>query len=279
MQLQKDGADAAVESLGIYVHQRIGKSSMLEMHDHAYFEIYFLEKGEREYFIGDRFYKVKETETVLIPPNVLHRTVGGMAYRTLVHINKAYLERYFSSSIVESLSCLGGVSVLRLGGEDAARLAGLYQSLLSCYEKHLLQGGQEALLAGYAFELLFLLSNKEKIHARTEPAPGRMEAIVRYIHENYASIQSIGQLADVFFLSKYHLCHLFTKHLGLSIVTYINMIRVRAACRMLEEGERSITELALSIGFNSSAYFCKVFKEQMHQTPLEYQKNHRGKVL
>ena len=62
MQLKKDRADAAVESLGIYVHQRIGKSSMLEMHDHAYFEIYFLEKGEREYFIGDRFYKVKETE-------------------------------------------------------------------------------------------------------------------------------------------------------------------------------------------------------------------------
>ena len=278
MQLPKDGADAAVETLGIYVHQRIGKSSMPEMHDHAYFEIYFLEKGEREYFIGDRFYKVEAGETVLIPPGVLHRTVGGMAHRMLVHIDKAYLARYFSPSIVESLACLGGVSVLRPAMEDATRLAGIYQSLLSCYEKQIQQGGQEALLAGYAFELLFLLSSKEKIHARTELAPRRMEEIVRYIHENYASIQSIGQLADVFFLSKYHLCHLFTKHLGLSIVTYINMIRVRAACRLLSEGERSITDLALSIGFNSSAYFCKVFKEQMHQTPLEYQKNHRGKV-
>ena len=219
MKQPKDGADAAVESLGIYVHQRIGKSSMLEMHDHAYFEIYFLEKGEREYFIGDRFYKVEAGETVLIPPNVLHRTVGGMAHRTLVHVDKAYLERYFSPAIVESLACLGGVSVLRPAMEGAAHLAGIYQSLLSCYEKQMQQGGQEALLAGYAFELLFLLSSKDKIYARTELAPRRMEEIVRYIHENYASIQSIGQLAGVFFLSKYHLCHLFTKHLGLSIVT------------------------------------------------------------
>jgi hypothetical protein len=52
-------SDESVRELGIYVHQRSGKSSMLEMHDHAYFEIYFLEKGEREYFIGDRFYKVE----------------------------------------------------------------------------------------------------------------------------------------------------------------------------------------------------------------------------
>lgn len=270
-----DSADASVESIGIYVHQRIGKSSMLEMHDHSYYEIYFLEKGEREYFIGDRFYKVKEGEIVLIPPGVLHRTVGGTAHRTLVHIDKSYLSRYFAPAIAEGLSCLGGVSVLHSSMEDGLRISSVFQSLLSSYEKHIAQGGQEILLAGYTFELLFLLSDKEKIHARDESAPGRMEEIVRYIHENHASIRSIGQLADEFFLSKYHLCHLFTKHLGLSIVSYINKIRVRAACRLLDAGERNVTELALSVGFNSSAYFCKVFKEQMHQTPLEYQKKRR----
>ncbi len=268
-------ADESVESLGIYVNRRIGKSSMLEMHDHTYYEIFFLEKGEREYFVGDRFYKIKGSQIVLIPPCVLHRTVGGLAHRTLLHIDEGYLSRYFSPAIVESLSCLDGVSVLHPAGEDAARLSALFQSLLVCYDRQITQGGQEALLAGYTFEILFLLSDKERIGEQEEHAPRRMEEIVRYIHENYASIRSIGQLADEFFISKYHLCHLFTKHLGLSIVSYINMIRVRAACRALDDGERNITALALSCGFNSSAYFCKVFKEQMRQTPLEYQKSRR----
>ena len=271
----RDSADASVESIGIYVNQRIGKSSMLEMHDHSYYEIFFLEKGEREYFIGDRFYKVKEGETVLIPPGVLHRTIGDMAHRTLLHIDKGYLARYFAPPVVEGLSCLKSASVLHSAFGDTSRLTAIFQSLLSAYEKQVAQGGQEVLLAGHTFELLFLLSDKEKIHVRDESAPGRMEEIVRYIHENHASIRSIGQLADTFFLSKYHLCHLFTKHLGLSIVSYINMIRVRAACRLLDAGERNITELALSVGFNSSAYFCKVFKEQMRKTPLEYQKKRR----
>ncbi len=268
-------SDESVQSLGIYVNRRIGKSSMLEMHDHSYFEIFFLEKGEREYFIGDRFYKVKGAEIVVIPPSVLHRTVGGVAHRTLLHIDEAYLSRYFSPAIVKSLSCLEGVSVLHTAGEDVARLSGLFQSLLVCYDRQIAQGGQEALLAGYTFEILFLLSDKARIEEAAEHAPRRMEEIVRYIHENYATIRNIGQLADEFFISKYHLCHLFTKHLGLSIVSYMNMIRVRAACRALDAGERNITTLALSCGFNSSAYFCKVFKEQMRQTPLEYQKSRR----
>lgn len=268
-------ADESVRALGIYVHQRSGKSSMLEMHDHAFFEIYFLQKGEREYFIGDRFYKVGEGDTVLIPPNVLHRTVGGMAHRTLLHIDRAYLARYFSGALIESLTCLDGVAVLHPTEENAVRAANIYQSLLSAYEKHIAVGGQEALLAGYVFELLFLFSDQAQTGQAKELSVGRMEQIVRYIQENYAQIRSIGELADEFFLSKYHLCHLFKKHLGLSIVSYINMIRIRAACRLLDKGERNITELALAVGFGSSAYFCKVFKEQVHATPLEYRKKRR----
>lgn len=74
---------------------------------------------------------------------------------------------------------------------------------------------------------------------------------------------------EIYFLEK------FTRHLGLSIVSYMNMICVRAACRALAAGERNITALALSCGFNSGAYFCMVFKEQMRQTPPEYQKSRR----
>jgi AraC-like DNA-binding protein len=120
-----------------------------------------------------------------------------------------------------------------------------------------------------------LFSDQAQAGQAKELSVGRMEQIVRYIQENYAQIRSIGELADEFFLSKYHLCHLFKKHLGLSIVSYINMIRIRAACRLLDKGERNITELALAVGFGSSAYFCKVFKEQVHATPLEYRKKRR----
>ena len=268
-------AEESVRTLGIYVDQKSNKRPMPEMHDHSFFEIYFVLKGDREYFIGDRFFKVSAGDTVLIPPNTLHRTVSGIVHRILVHIDSAYLSRFFSPAMIESLSCLGGVAVLRPASENATRTLSIYQSLLECFNKHAATGGRDALLAGYIFELLFLLSDKGNTGKAEERSASRMEEVVRYIHQNFASIRSIGELADAFFMSKYHLCHLFSKDLGLSIVSYINMIRIRAACRLLDGGERNITELAMAVGFNSSAYFCKVFKEQMHQTPLEYRKNRR----
>lgn len=269
----------AISGIGIYVDQASGKLPMPEMHDHPFHEIYFLQKGERDYFIGDRFYRVTAGDTVIIPPGVLHRTAGGMAHRILVHLAPDYGERCFSPLLRESLSCLGSVAVLRPTGENAQRLSSIYQSLLACYNRQVGAGNEEARLAAYAFELLFLLSDRGQRDEQTEQPPGRMEEIVRYIHENYAAIHSIGELADGFFLSKYHLCHLFTKHLGISIVSYINMIRVRAACRRLDAGERNVTAVAFSVGFNSCAYFCKVFKEQMHITPLEYANVQRERRL
>ena len=265
----------AVRRYGIFVSSKVGKQPMPDMHDHPFFEIYFVVQGDREYFIGDRFFKVSAGQTVIIPPHTLHRTVGGTVHRMLVHFDSAYLSRYFSRTVIENLTCLEGVAVLRPARENEKRIADIYQALLACYERNLSEGGQEAQLAGYVFELLFLLSHQEGEGAKEEPSASRMEEVLRYIHENYASIRSIGEIADVFYFSKYHLCHLFSRHLGLSVVTYINMIRVRAACRLLDEGARNITELALAVGFNSSAYFCKVFKEQMHQTPLEYRKKGR----
>ena len=187
--------DRAIRENGIYVHQRIGKSSMLEMHDHAYFEIYFLRKGEREYFIGDRFYKVSEGDTVLIPPNILHRTVGGMAQRTLVHIDKAYLSRYFSPAMVESLSCLDGASVLRPTEENAARADEIFQALLSCYERQSGEGGRETMLAGYIFELLFLFSDKARAGRAEEQDYGRMEQIVME-EENQLFLDTAAMLVE-----------------------------------------------------------------------------------
>ena len=64
-------------SLDFYIEKAIGKATMPHMHDHSAFELYYLCRGEREYFIGDKFYKIGEGDLVLIPHNLLHRTAGS----------------------------------------------------------------------------------------------------------------------------------------------------------------------------------------------------------
>jgi hypothetical protein len=73
------------------------------MHYHHAFEIYYLCHGEREYFIGDEFYRVTDGDLVFIPPNVLHRTSGKGAQRFLVYFSEEFLARYFTEQMIASL--------------------------------------------------------------------------------------------------------------------------------------------------------------------------------
>ena len=49
-----------VESADFFIEKDALKIPMHAMHHHASFELYFLAKGEREYFIGDEFFQLTE---------------------------------------------------------------------------------------------------------------------------------------------------------------------------------------------------------------------------
>jgi AraC-like DNA-binding protein len=50
----------------------------------------------------------------------------------------------------------------------------------------------------------------------------------------------------------------------------LNRYRVKQAKAFLDEGERSLTEVALEIGFSSNTYFSRVFKQEVGMSPSEY---------
>ena len=51
-----------------FIERNVMKTPMQMMHHHNAFELYFVIHGEREYFIGDKFYKLFDGDAVLIPP-------------------------------------------------------------------------------------------------------------------------------------------------------------------------------------------------------------------
>lgn len=53
---------------------------------------------------------------------------------------------------------------------------------------------------------------------------------------------------------------------------FIRDFRLQRAAELLKQDAGNIAEIAYLVGFNSQAYFTKVFQELYHQTPLEYRK-------
>ena len=92
-----------VGSAYFYIEREVLKIPLHAMHSHSSYELYYLVKGEREYFIGDRFFKITAGDLVLIPGKILHRTAGEGGLRYLVHFSRGFVEKFFTQTALEPL--------------------------------------------------------------------------------------------------------------------------------------------------------------------------------
>ena len=105
----------------------------------------------------------------------------------------------------------------------------------------------------------------------------RISTIIKYINQNFSDIHSIEEVADRLHISKYYLCRLFKDATGITLIDYLNSIKVKNACKFLETTDKDILEISQLCGFNSSAYFSNVFKKVMSDSPSKYRQKHSNK--
>lgn len=71
-------------------------------------------------------------------------------------------------------------------------------------------------------------------------------------------------------MNKNYLSDLFSKKLGMTFTHYKNTVRIRKAKQMIDQGTRSLTEVATAVGFDSSSRFSKVFRQLEGISPQQY---------
>ena len=265
-----------VSAKDIYIERETVRKPIPNMHRHRTYELYYLVKGQREYFIEDRFFMVNEGDFVLIPKNVFHRTAGEGGLRYLVHFSDSFLQKFFTqettTGFLEQIPFL-----FRSEGTAQERLQSLLAEMLAEHSRaeREQQPLNELKISGYLYQILFTMANSPNTYVPHTYTDERITRIIQYINENYNRITDIGQIAEHFFISKYHLCRFFRKNLGIPLMAYLNTIKVNQACKMMKAGCSNMTRIALECGFNSSSYFCKVFKKERGISPTEYRKKHR----
>ena len=266
--------ESIADSSDFFIGKGIRTEPVQTMHHHHSYEIYCLISGQREYFIGDRTFTVSAGDLVLIPPKVMHRTDGEGGLRFLVHFTDTFLQRFFTSSVLTPL--LGSLpTVFRADAKEQDRILSILNTMLTEYNRSVQEQVplNDLLISGYLYHILFTMAHTNNDDTFQSKSDDRISQIIQYINENYNHITDIEQIAERFFISKYHLCRYFRKNLGISLVTYLNTIKIREACSMIKNGCSNMTEVAILCGFNSSSYFCKVFKKEKGISPTEFRKS------
>ncbi|NTJ44242.1 helix-turn-helix domain-containing protein [Agrobacterium larrymoorei] len=81
---------------------------------------------------------------------------------------------------------------------------------------------------------------------------------------------SLGQLARLVNTSERHLSRLFREHSGLSVVDYINLIRVNLARDILINSRMDMETVAERAGFSSARHLRRVWQQHHPQPPGSY---------
>ena len=258
---------------------------MPSFHIHYKFEIYYEIEGGRRYFIEDSAYVVNAGSVVLIGENQIHKTASlgdTPSSRIVLNFSREYLERvaqafpnvdFFAFLSEERNHLLTGLTV-----KQQNQIYGLLQQLLAMEdETSAAADALRRLLLG-----TLLLELKEHCRRQQEQTAenGRVsnhtvDQIQAYIAEHYAEKLTLTGSANQFYISPYYLSRMFKKSINLSLIEYINGVRIKAAQNLIERSSGSIAEIAAKTGFMTTAHFRRVFKDATGLSPQQYRQYYK----
>ena len=137
-----------------------------------------------------------------------------------------------------------------------------------------LQQTQTPLLSAAA--VLELMHYLRTYGAESTSSPtGFIGCAIGYINQNIAWDMTLEDICKAANVSKFHLCRRFREHTGMTVMDYILSTRIILAKNELLKTDDSILHISEKCGFSSVSYFCRVFRQRMGCTPLQFRK--RGK--
>jgi AraC family transcriptional regulator, arabinose operon regulatory protein len=97
---------------------------------------------------------------------------------------------------------------------------------------------------------------------------------VNFMLENLNRKFRLEELAREVKLSASHYSRLFLSKTGHSPIDYFIQLKVQRACRLLDNSDWNIAEVARETGFDDPFYFSRQFRKVMNMSPREYRRRY-----
>ena len=247
---------------------------VVDLHHHDFYEIYYFISGDVEYRVEGRTYILQKGDLLLISPGVFHQPMvrPGVPYeRIVLWINRTFLAQ-FAEQGVDLSACFdpSGAVLLQPVAYQRSTLAMQLEEL--CTEQRSDKYGKELYCQALFIQILTQINRMTAIDAPksdSQSEPELVGQVLAYIAAHYQEKLTLQQLADHFYVSKYHLSHTFSSQVGTSIYRYILLKRLLAAREQITDGI-SPSEACQNCGFQDYANFYRVFKAEYGVSPKAF---------
>lgn len=97
--------------------------------------------------------------------------------------------------------------------------------------------------------------------------------VLKYLHNNYHRRLSLKEISHESHQSVSNLCRTFKEGTGVTVLEYLQNLRITMAKRLIEKTNYSIATIAKLIGMEDESYFSRIFKREVGISPNQFRKS------
>lgn len=240
-----------------------------QLHIHQNYEILLFLEGDTKYIIEENTYTLEPGDVVVIRKNQMHRAYHSSPTkydRIVLNVPHEFFEENdceeYEEQFINEAAWFGD----KIDAETV-KSSGLYDAFMRArkYSGGFDKNVHSPVIRAIIIEILHILNNI-KSYSEADKTDGTLKNVIKYLNDNFTQNISLNELEEKFFISKYHLCHIFPKATGITVHQYITNKRMAFAEDMIKAG-KAIGEAATAAGFNSYSSFYRAYRQQYGKSP------------
>ena len=255
----------------LYNHETFKQPSLtpepFSLHCHNTYELIFFERGEANYIIDEKKYKLHKNDLILIRPYKYHH-IEFTRDTEYSRINIAFSGSLIKESLLQSLP--EELEIINCPPDSI--IGGLF-SRMGYYARRLPEDMFIDILTAMLTEILYNLhlADIDMAYIPSTLSPLLAE-ILEYINTNIFTIKEVKEISTRFNISEQYFFRMFQKQLHVSPHRYLTIKRLLYAQTMLQQGKRP-TEIYYVCGFDSYVSFYKQYVKMFGYSPSKEKQN------
>lgn len=246
----------------------------MESHPDAV-EFLLLRSGCKQIQVEDRLYEMQGGDLLVVFPGERHGAEDFVQNRTsLAYLLMAVptevprfcmLEEEERSALWEQLKLLKG-RMLKVSPSVCRTMDRLFDHVNT---------GLPLERARIRTELMrFLFQILEEAGEEDKFLPADIAAVIRYIREAREEMPDIAKMAALVNLSESRFKQKFKQATGIPPAEFTVREKIRESQTLLKDPARTVTSIAMELGFSSSQHFSVLFRKYTGLSPIQYRQNH-----
>lgn len=239
-------------------------------HTHPFFHMFYIRSGKARFLLDGQPRSVNGGQCLLVRPGVAHELPEGHGLLDLYEVKFSVSDE----TILRSLEHVEPVI-----GENTAYIEQATEYIVHNWNSRTNTEHNDADL--FLLSMLLVIANApnasqsfSSAYVVTDTYTELTKRIICFLEETHTDPFSLDALARQMEYNKRYLCAAFKQDTGITILEYLNHVRIRHAAVCFYYNDVPVSDIAQCVGFITPVHFTRVFKKATGVTPSQFRSVH-----